>query len=123
MLRTNLSGVMRVVKASGVVAGLAAVLALTVRLASTALAGTGVGGVFNLGQTNSVDAQSFLQGNIAGRTLALLKNASGPALGLQVQLVIGCRFLRPCPTPVRTRPDLREDLRRKGDLARRSRRL
>ncbi|QIN77720.1 hypothetical protein GBA65_03425 [Rubrobacter marinus] len=63
--------------------GLAVVLALTVGLASTALAGTGVGAVFNLGQLNSVNAQSALKGATSAALLKL-ENAAGPALNLAV---------------------------------------
>jgi hypothetical protein len=35
--------------------------------AAVAFAGSGVGGVFNLGQTNTVNAQSQLNGNTGGR--------------------------------------------------------
>ena len=41
----------------------AAALVLTT---TTALAGSGVGGVFNLGQVNTVDAQTILTGNPGG---------------------------------------------------------
>ena len=44
----------------------AAALVLTT---TTALAGSGVGGVFNLGQVNTVDAQTSLNGNPGGSPL------------------------------------------------------
>ena len=48
---------------STIASAAAAVLALTT---TTALAGSGVGGVFNLGQVNTVDAQTTLSGNAGG---------------------------------------------------------
>jgi len=43
-------------RATTFLVGLAVILALSVRLASAALAGTGVGSAFNLGKTNTVSA-------------------------------------------------------------------
>ena len=68
--------------------GLAVILALTLGLASTALAGTGIGAPFNLGKTNTVNAVSKLVSNVAGPTLALDNNsadANATALNLQVE--------------------------------------
>ena len=45
----------------GAVAG--AVVAVVVLFGGSALAGTGIGGVFNLGQTNTVNAQTVLTGS------------------------------------------------------------
>jgi hypothetical protein len=59
--------------------GLAMLLALTVGLASTALAGTGVGARFDLGRTNTVDVVSRLVGSVSGPTLALRNDASDRA--------------------------------------------
>jgi hypothetical protein len=53
--------------------GLAVILALVFGLASTTLAGMGVGAPFNLGQTNTVD-----------RASTLVNNGVGPALNLRV---------------------------------------
>jgi hypothetical protein len=67
--------------------GLAVVLALTAGLASTALAGTGVGGVFNLGQLNTVNTISRLVGNVNDSMLRLNNastGASATALDLKV---------------------------------------
>lgn len=50
---------------------------------STALAGSGVGGVFNLGQTNSVNGTSTLTGTTAGRQFSVL-NASTASTGVGV---------------------------------------
>jgi hypothetical protein len=44
--------------------------------ATVALAGSGIGGVFNLGQTNSVDAQTRLTGSAAGSEELLVQNTN-----------------------------------------------
>ena len=44
---------------------LAGALAAVLIITTSAIAGSGVGGVFNLGQTNTVDAQTLLSGNPA----------------------------------------------------------
>jgi hypothetical protein len=49
---------------------LAVMAALTLGTASVALAGTGVGGVFNLGFSNTVNAITSLVGSVAGRVCA-----------------------------------------------------
>lgn len=54
--------------------GCVAVLALA---AGSALAGSGVGGVFNLGQTNTVDAETILNGNAGGNPQLRVQNSSG----------------------------------------------
>jgi hypothetical protein len=67
---------------------LAVVGALTVVTASTALAGSGVGGVFNLGQTNTVNAITKLVGSVIGASLVIDNNSTDPAataLNLQVE--------------------------------------
>jgi hypothetical protein len=55
---------------------------------TTALAGSGVGGVFNLGQTNSVDAQSTLVGNPGSNPL-LRVTGSGTAATLRADAATG----------------------------------
>ena len=45
---------------------LAVVASLTLATASAALAGSGVGGVFNLGKTNTVNAITKLTGSVTG---------------------------------------------------------
>ena len=57
---------------SGIVGG---IVAGAVILAGSAVAGSGIGGVFNLGQTNSVNHSSVLAGATAG-TQAVFYNAS-----------------------------------------------
>jgi hypothetical protein len=54
-------------------------------LAGTAAqAGTGVGGVFNLGKTNKVNASSTLKGSTSGKTLQLTNTGAGSGLGVTV---------------------------------------
>jgi hypothetical protein len=75
-------------KVTTFVVGLAVILALSVGVASTALAGTGVGATFNLGNTNTVNAVSKLVGSVAGPSLSIdnnSTNASATALDLQVE--------------------------------------
>jgi hypothetical protein len=88
MLKSATSKVMCVGRATVFVVGLAVILALTVGLASTALAGTGVGATFNLGKTNTVSAISRLVGSVAGPSLAIdnnSTNSAATALDLQVE--------------------------------------
>jgi len=66
----------------GVVLG--AIVATVVLLAASAMAGTGIGGVFNLGHVNRVDAPSTLKGSTSGKTLQLTNTGSGGALGINV---------------------------------------
>jgi Phage Tail Collar Domain len=80
--------VMMVGRATTFAVGLAVILALTVGLASTALAGTSVGTRFQLGQTNAVNAVTKLVGTVAGPSLIIdnnSTNASATALDLQVE--------------------------------------
>ncbi len=56
---------------------LVVVVALTVGTASTALAGSGVGGVFNLGVTNTVNAITDLVGSTTGPMLRVDNNSTG----------------------------------------------
>ena len=75
-------------RATTFMVGLAVILALTVGLASTALAGTGVGSAFNLGKTNTVSAISKLVGSVAGPSLLIdnnSTNSAATALDLQVE--------------------------------------
>jgi hypothetical protein len=66
---------------------LAVAAALTLGTASAAFAGSGIGGVFNLGVTNTVDAITKLTGTVAGPSLQIINNstnAAATALNLQV---------------------------------------
>jgi hypothetical protein len=88
MTRSIFSKVMWVGRATVFVVGLAVILALTVGLATTALAGTGVGARFQLGQTNTVNAITKLVGSVAGPSLQIdnnSTNANATALNLQVE--------------------------------------
>jgi hypothetical protein len=66
----------------GVVLG--AVTATVVLAATAAVAGSGVGAVFNLGRTNSVNRTSVLVGRTAGAMLRVQNKGSGPAANFQV---------------------------------------
>src|SRR4051812_39185501 len=75
-------------RATTFMVGLAIILALTVGVVSTALAGTGVGARFDLGKTNAVNAVSKLVGSVTGPSLLIdnnSTNASATALDLQVE--------------------------------------
>ena len=52
-------------------------MALVLGVASTALAGTGVGGTLNLGKVNTVDAVSKVVGSVAGPSLKMANNSAG----------------------------------------------
>ena len=68
--------------------GVAIILALAVGLASTALAGTGVGARLDLGRTNAVNAVTTLVGSVAGPSLKIDNNSTGTgatALRLEVE--------------------------------------
>jgi len=70
------------------VVGLAIMLALVLGVATTALAGTGIGARFDLGKTNTVDAVSKLVGSVAGPSLQIDNNLTGAgatAIDLQVE--------------------------------------
>jgi hypothetical protein len=60
-------------------AAIGAAVAAIVATSAVALAGSGVGGVFNLGQSNSVDAQSILTGNAGLSAQLKLENTGGGA--------------------------------------------
>src|SRR3712207_4019386 len=75
-------------KGMAMVWGVALTLALVLGLSSVALAGTGVGATFNLGQTNTVNTLSKLVGSVAGPSLQIdnnSTNAAATALELQVE--------------------------------------
>jgi hypothetical protein len=88
MIRSVTSKVMWVGRATVFLVGLALILALTVGVISTALAGTGVGARFDLGKTNTVNAVSKLVGSVAGPSLLIdnnSTNSAATALDLQVE--------------------------------------
>lgn len=66
---------------------LSVVAALTLATASAALAGSGIGGVFNLGVSNTVNAITGLTGSVGGPSLQVTNNSTGSgarALDLRV---------------------------------------
>ena len=65
--------------------GLAVILALLFGVVTTALAGTGVGATFNLGQVNSVNKITSLIGSATSAMLKIDNDGAGPALALQVE--------------------------------------
>jgi hypothetical protein len=56
---------------------LVVILALTRATASIGVAGSGVGGVFNLGVTNTVNAITKLMGSVAGPSLQIINSSTG----------------------------------------------
>lgn len=64
----------------GIVVG--SLVAAIVTMTGTALAGTGIGAVFNLGKANSVNRSSSLSGATSGKLLQLTDKGTGAALGL-----------------------------------------
>jgi hypothetical protein len=88
MTKTVFKKVVLLGRATTFLVGLAVILALTVGVVSTALAGTGVGSAFNLGKTNTVSAISKLVGSVAGPSLLIdnnSTNSAATALDLQVE--------------------------------------
>jgi hypothetical protein len=67
---------------------LGAATSVVVLAGTAALAGTGVGDVFNLGQANTVDASSSLQGTVNNNPQLLVSN-SGTAAGIRGDSVDG----------------------------------
>jgi hypothetical protein len=79
---------MGIARGTALTLGVAVMLALMLGVASTALAGTGVGARFQLGQTNTVNAITKLIGSVAGPSLVIDNNSTGTgatALDLQVE--------------------------------------
>lgn len=88
MVRSALSKVMWVGRATVFVMGLAVVLAVVLGVASVALAGTGVGATFNLGNLNTVNKISRLVGSTDNAMLRVDNNSAdtnATALDLQVE--------------------------------------
>jgi hypothetical protein len=85
MFRKVASKVAWVGRTASMVLGLALVMALVLGVASVALAGTGVGDTFNLGQQNTVNKISSLIGSASSAMLKIDNNGAGPALALQVK--------------------------------------
>ena len=88
MLANTMKKVAWVGRTASMAFGLALVLALVFGVATTALAGTGVGARFDLGSTNTVSAVTRLVGSVAGPSLQVdnnSANANATALDLQVE--------------------------------------
>lgn len=88
MLANTMKKVTWMARATSTMVGLAIMLALVMGVATTALAGTGIGATFNLGKVNSVNAVSKLVGSVAGSSLQIDNNSTGTgatALELQVE--------------------------------------
>ncbi len=84
---TLFSGVLWLARGTSLFLGFAVMLALVTGVTSSALAGTGVGDVFNLGQTNTVDAISRLAGGVDNAILRVTNSSAGAsatALDLRV---------------------------------------
>jgi hypothetical protein len=94
LTKTIIAGIWWLGRGTATVMGLAMLLALTVGLASTALAGTGIGARFDLGKINRVNAMSTLVGNVDGPLLTL-ENSNDPFI----------RTFRNVPLSLETRPD------------------
>lgn len=87
-MKTAIRRVMRVGRTTVFLAGLAMILALAVGLASTALAGTGVGARLDLGKANAVNAVTKLMGSVAGPSLQInndSRDSDATALDLRVE--------------------------------------
>ncbi len=82
MVRSVVSKVAWVGRATVFMMGLSVILALVLGVATTALAGTGVGAVFNLGQLNTVNKISHLVGSTTSPMLRIDNNGTGPAFSL-----------------------------------------
>jgi hypothetical protein len=79
---------MGIARGTALTIGVAVMMALVLGVATTALAGTGVGARFDLGKTNTVNAVTKLVGSVAGPSLQVDNNSTGAgatALDLQVE--------------------------------------
>ena len=79
LTKTIISRIWWLGRGTATMMGVAVLIALTVGLTSTALAGTGVGARFHLGKINTADAVSTLVGNVSGPTLSVENDASNRA--------------------------------------------
>lgn len=69
---------------------LGSVVSLVTLSASAAVAGTGVGAIFNLGRTNSVDATTLLTGSTNGKQLQITNSSTRRgAVGLGIKVAAG----------------------------------
>jgi hypothetical protein len=75
---------------AGTAGAAGAIVAVVALFGGTALAGTGVGGVFNLGQTNTVNAQSVLTGTSNAALFKVANTGAGTgSVGLNIQVPSG----------------------------------
>lgn len=79
MLHRVTSKIVWLGRATTFLVGLAVIVALALATATTALAGTGVGAVFNLGETNRVDVITKLIGGVPGSSLFINNTSPDPA--------------------------------------------
>ena len=84
MVRSTVSKVMWVGRATVFLVGLAVILALIFGVVSRATAHTGSAGLFHLNHNNPVTALSTLTGTLVGSVLKVDNNGAGPALSLEV---------------------------------------
>jgi hypothetical protein len=86
----GLAAIVRMARATATVMGFVVMLALTLGLASAALAGNGVGARLDLGKVNAVNAITSLQGTVAGPTFTFdNKSASSGATALDLRVEPG----------------------------------
>jgi hypothetical protein len=86
MVRSTVKKVMWVGRATVIMVGLTVIMAVVLGVASAALAGTGAGAPFHLGNKNTVNAISRLVGSVDGPMLLVENNSQGTkaaALSLQ----------------------------------------
>lgn len=89
-MKTILSRLWWLGRGTATMMGVVMMLALTVALASTALAGTGIGAPFDLGKTNTVNAVTRLVGSVGGPSLTIDNNSTiGAATALNLQVEAG----------------------------------
>lgn len=70
-MKNAFSKVLRMGRTTALCAGLVVTAGLWAGLGSSAVAGTGVNGVFNFGQTSTVNALSVLTGSVSRAMLVL----------------------------------------------------
>jgi hypothetical protein len=64
---------------------LGSLVAAVVTMTGTAFAGSGIGAIFNLGKTNTVNRTTTLTGTTSGKLLQVTNKGAGAALGLNVK--------------------------------------
>lgn len=84
MVKTILSGTLRIARGTATMVGLAVMLAVVLGAGTTALAAV-PGDPFKLGRSNTIDVMSTLVGSVDGALLRVNNNGTGPALDLRVE--------------------------------------